>query len=94
MQEGYVYILKSDSTGRFYVGSCTDVNRRFDEHRRGHTYTTRKYGPWRIKLIMKCPSLNEARKLERKIKKWKSSKMTQRFIDANKHTQLTEQPQL
>ncbi|MDQ3414492.1 MAG: GIY-YIG nuclease family protein, partial [Verrucomicrobiota bacterium] len=38
-----VYILKG-STGRHYIGSTVDLEQRLEQHRRGHTYTTRRLG--------------------------------------------------
>ncbi len=36
----WVYILLG-SGGRHYIGSTTDLDRRLDQHRSGHTYSTR-----------------------------------------------------
>ena len=39
----WVYILRGAS-GRFYIGSTTDLNRRLEQHRNGQTYSTRRLG--------------------------------------------------
>ncbi len=42
-----VYILKSQSTGRFfYVGHADDLVRRFNQHQSGYSVATRNRGPW------------------------------------------------
>jgi predicted GIY-YIG superfamily endonuclease len=66
-----VYVLQSGK-GRYYYGSTSDLARRLDEHARGKTYTTAKSGPWRLVAEVEVGSLNEARSLERKFKRWKS----------------------
>jgi predicted GIY-YIG superfamily endonuclease len=41
----FLYILQSETTGRFYVGSTPDLQRRLAEHLRGHALATRSRGP-------------------------------------------------
>jgi putative endonuclease len=69
-----VYILQSQSTRRFYVGSTNDLPRRLDEHARGHSLATRARGPWQLVYQETFLSLVEARRREHEIKQWKSSK--------------------
>jgi putative endonuclease len=67
----WVYMLKG-STGRYYIGSTTDMDRRMEEHRRGHTYTTRRLGELELVAKLETPTLAEARALERKLKQKKN----------------------
>jgi len=39
----WIYILKG-SSGRHYIGSVVDLDARPAQHRRGHTYTTKRLG--------------------------------------------------
>ena len=80
--------------GMYYVGSCIEINARMKDHKRGNTSTTRKYKPWKHVFSMPCGTLEEARALEKKLKKWKSRKMVESFMDANPNAQLVEQPRL
>ena len=41
MQGGIVYILQSQQTQRYYIGSTTNLARRLKDHERGNTKTTR-----------------------------------------------------
>ena len=68
----WVYILKG-STGRHYIGSAIDLDARFAQHLRGHTATTKRLGN-KLEIVAKkeVPSLGEARKLERTLKKKKN----------------------
>jgi putative endonuclease len=77
---GFVYILQSESTGRFYVGSTDDLERRISEHLRGHSPATRGRGPWKLVYNEELPTLFEARRRELEIKKWKSSRMVKILI--------------
>jgi putative endonuclease len=70
----WLYILQSQSTGRYYIGSTNDLNRRLSEHNRAHSLATRGRGPWILVHRESFPTLLEARRRELEIKKWKSSK--------------------
>jgi predicted GIY-YIG superfamily endonuclease len=70
----WVYILQGAS-GRHYLGSTTDLVRRLAEHRRGHTYSTRRLGEeLEILASLEVPTLKEARDLERLLKRAKNPK--------------------
>jgi putative endonuclease len=70
----WLYILQSQSTSRYYVGSTNDLERRLSEHNRAHSLATRGRGPWMLVYQETFPTLLEARPRELEIKKWKSSK--------------------
>jgi putative endonuclease len=75
-----VYILQSETSGRFYVGSTDELERRLSEHKRGHTPSTRGRGPWKLVHTEKFPTLLEARKRELEIKRWKSARMIKELV--------------
>ena len=75
----WVYILKGK---RYYVGSTPQLLKdRLRQHRRGHTHTTKRIGKWNLVWQKKFSTLEQAREAERKIKKWKSSKMIEPLIE-------------
>jgi len=76
----FLYILESETTGRFYIGSTDDLDRRLAEHQRGQTPSTRGRGPWKLVYTEKFVSLLEAHRRELEIKHWKSSKLIQSLI--------------
>lgn len=43
-----MYILRSLSTARYYVGHTQDLPKRVQEHNNGRTLSTRGRGPWEI----------------------------------------------
>jgi putative endonuclease len=71
----FLYILQSETSGKFYVGSTDDLDRRFSEHARGHTPSTRGRGPWKLVHKEEFATLLEARRRELESKRWKSSRM-------------------
>ena len=76
----FLYILESLTTGHFYIGSTTDLDRRLEEHQRGHTPSTRGRGPWNLAYQESFASLSDARKRELEIKRWKSAKLIRQLI--------------
>ena len=69
-----VYILRSEATGKFYVGSTNELERRLSEHTRGHSLATRGRGPWKLVYREERSTLVAARRREYEIKQWKSAK--------------------
>ena len=76
-----VYILQSESSGKFYIGSAVDLPRRLEEHQRNHSPYTRKRGPWILKYSEDHSTLAEARRRELQIKSWKSHRSVQDLVD-------------
>ena len=77
---GTLYILQSQSTGRFYVGSTDNLGRRLNEHQRGKSLATRGRGPWNLVHSEQFESLAAARHREREIKRWKSARAIQAVL--------------
>ena len=44
----HVYVLKSQKTGRRYVGSCENLETRVRRHNLGHSKATRHGVPWTL----------------------------------------------
>ena len=76
----FPYILQSESSGRFYVGSTDDLDRRLSEHRRGHTASTRGRGPRKLVYAEPFETLIQARRRELEIKNWKSAQLIRVLI--------------
>lgn len=79
MQEAYIYILK-DETGRYYIGSTVDLERRVYQHQHGHTQTTRNMKSPKLVFSQKCENISLALKLERRIKGWKRKDFIEKII--------------
>jgi len=44
----HVYVLKSEKTGRRYIGSCENLETRVRRHNLGHSKATRHGMPWTL----------------------------------------------
>lgn len=77
--KGCVYILQ-DKNKKFYIGSTTDIKRRLKQHSYGHTQTTRQMQSPSIKLIQEYETIQEARDVERKLKKLKRKDYVEKMI--------------
>ena len=64
----HVYVLRSMTTGRHYVGHTTDVDQRVGQHNHGITKSTRNRGPWELVHQENFPSKAEAVRRERFLK--------------------------
>jgi len=81
MQGGILYILQSQETGRYYIGSTCNLERRLKDHKRGNTRTTRIHKPWFLVYTEEFETLTEARKREKQIKRWKSHVRVMELIE-------------
>jgi predicted GIY-YIG superfamily endonuclease len=77
----WVYILHGDE--RYYIGATHNLERRAAEHRRGSNHTTHRFGG-QIELVVakEVPSMAEARKLERTLKRKKNARLAISILQA------------
>jgi putative endonuclease len=70
----FVYLLRLKSGG-LYVGSCTDVDKRYLEHCKGKASRMTKLDP-PVDLVYReeCKTFVEARRREAQIKHWSRTK--------------------
>ena len=65
-----VYILKNNFSGKHYIGSTNNLERRLAEHNRGQTKST-KNGCWSVIYKEELSDSKKAEKREREIKSYK-----------------------
>jgi len=71
----WVYILRGDS-GRHYIGSTNNLERRLHEHRHGQTHSTKRLGDnLEIVSALELSTIEEARALEREMKRKKNPRL-------------------
>ncbi len=75
-----VYILKSLRDGRYYIGSTVDFDARFKHHKGGYTHSTRRFGELLVVFRQQYPTIAEARKIERWLKKLKRKDYLDKII--------------
>lgn len=78
--KGYLYILQSQTNGRYYIGSTNNWKRRIEEHNKGNSPYTRTTRPWVVKYLKEFETLVEARKEEMILKRMKSRKVIEELI--------------
>jgi putative endonuclease len=76
----WVYILYSKKIDKYYVGACTDLDRRFYEHNLGRSKFTSTGIPWELVYCEEWEDLVLAKQRELKIKKMKSRVYIQELI--------------
>ncbi|HWY12530.1 MAG TPA: GIY-YIG nuclease family protein [Bacteroidia bacterium] len=75
----YTYILYSNTSKRFYIGQCKNIEKRLDFHNAGYVKSTKPYAPWTLIGSIQKPSRSEAMILEKKLKNF-NRKDLDRFI--------------
>jgi len=80
MQKGSVYILQSQKSNRYYIGSSIDVARRIEQHNNGRVIATKGKGPWILVFKQEYTSVTDARKIEIKLKKLKSRDYIEKIV--------------
>jgi len=76
---GYIYMIQDDK-GKIYIGSTNDVSRRLSQHQNGHTQTTSRMKDKKLVFVQKFETLEDARKIERKLKKLKRKDYIEKII--------------
>ena len=64
----HVYVLRSGKTGRFYTGSCEDLDKRLAQHNVGQSKATRHGTPWQLVYHEDLATRAEAVQRERYLK--------------------------
>jgi putative endonuclease len=69
----YVYILQSESSGRYYCGQTSNLGMRLEQHNDPEyklTRTTKVFkGPWKLAWHCQVETRSEAMKMEKAIKR-------------------------
>jgi putative endonuclease len=75
------YVLYSVKLNKYYIGACTDLERRLYEHNIGHSKFTSTGIPWILKHSESFQTLQEAKKRELYIKRMKSRKYIESLFE-------------
>jgi len=69
---GYLYILQSEKSAHFYIGSTNNPGRRLVQHNANGVKATRGKGPWRMVKALRFADPKESRRAEDYLKSHKS----------------------
>ena len=64
----FVYVIRSEKDGRFYVGMTKNVEQRLEQHNKGMTFSTKGYRPWKLFFFETFQTRVEARNREKYLK--------------------------
>ena len=76
------YILQSESSGKYYIGSTDNLEKRLIRHNKGYSRYTRNKGPFRIAYKEKFQTRSEAKKREYYLKSLKSRVAIENLIES------------
>jgi putative endonuclease len=86
MQFWYVYVLQSQKDHMFYIGSTSDLKRRFQQHQRGENISTAKRLPFELIYFEGHRSKDDAWRREKYFKTTKGKvtlrKVLQEFLNS------------
>ncbi|MEK7143059.1 MAG: GIY-YIG nuclease family protein [Patescibacteria group bacterium] len=69
----YVYVLKSKSDNKLYIGFTSDMRKRLEEHNAGENLSTRGRRPFQLVYCEVYKSRKDALTREKKLKNFKNS---------------------
>ncbi len=76
-----MYVIRSVTTGRFYIGHTDDIDQRIVEHNTDQSHYTKGKGPWDLAYAEAFRTRAEAMRREREIKKRKSKRYIEKLIE-------------
>jgi putative endonuclease len=79
-----VYIIKSEKTGRCYIGSTSDMVQRLRHHNSGANKSTKNRGPWLLVYQEVFSEKREAWIREKQIKKYKGGNAFKKLIETGR----------
>ena len=77
-----VYAIESLARKRIYIGQTKDINNRLKYHNSGYVKSTSQDRPWKVVALEKVEKQEDARWLERSLKKSKGKRI--KWIDKNR----------
>ena len=78
----FVYVIKSSRTGRYYTGSCSNIEKRLRDHNSSRVISTKNKGPYRLIHKEEFLHKQEALKREKQIKSYKGGRTFKKLISS------------
>jgi putative endonuclease len=79
----HVYILKSESSDRFYIGQTKDLAQRVAYHNANYSKSLKNRGPWRLVHTEEFTTRSEAVRRESLFKSWKDRGMIEALVSGS-----------
>ena len=76
----FVYIIRSELDGSYYIGSTQDLDARLRRHNQGRSKYTKAKRPWELVYFEKHPYRSSAIKRENQIKRRKKKGYIEKLV--------------
>ncbi len=80
MEVFFTYIIQSETSGRYYIGSTQNIEERLKRHNTGRSTYTKNKGPWKLVYNEGYKTRSEALKREYYLKSLKSRTRIEKLI--------------
>jgi len=80
----YVYILRSESSGRYYVGQTKDLGERVAYHNANYSLALKNRGPWKLVYSEEYATRSAAVRRETQIKRQKDRHFIEELLSASR----------
>ena len=80
----HLYILLSEKTNKFYIGSTGNLEDRITRHNGSRSKSTKTGIPWKLVYTEEFETRGEAMKRERAVKLWKSHERVAQLVIASR----------
>jgi len=80
----FVYSLKSETSGRYYVGQTQHLESRLAYHNANYSPALKNRGPWKLVYSEQYPTRSEAVRRERQIKRQKDRRFIESLLSASR----------
>jgi putative endonuclease len=79
-----VYILQSESSGRYYVGQTSDLEERIAYHQANYSKALKNRGPWKLVHLEEFATRSEAVRREQYVKRQKDRHFIESLCSASR----------
>ncbi len=80
----YVYVLQSETTGRYYVGQTEHLPERVVYHQANYSKALKNRGPWKLRYFEEYATRSEAVRREQAIKRQKDRRFIESLLRASR----------
>jgi putative endonuclease len=77
----YLYLIESETSGKYYIGQTSDLKTRLDDHNGKRKKYTKGKGPWHLIGYKNFRSRGEAMLEEQRLKRAKNRKYIYYYFD-------------
>lgn len=75
----YTYVLEGKE-GKHYIGYCSDLKKRLQEHNRGLNFSTKSFRPWKVIYYEACVVKADAERREKYLKTTQGGRLLKRRL--------------